>query len=73
MILNIEDSSWMLMRITSLDHLSQAHDIPDNEKFKSDYTNKWYMHLLESVLENETRKVLWDFEMQTDLISPRRR
>ena len=28
--------------------------------------NKWYMHNLESILENETHKLLWDFEIQTD-------
>ena len=28
--------------------------------------NKWYMHNPESVLENETHKLLWDFEIQTD-------
>ena len=34
--------------------------------------NKWYMHNPESVLENETHKFLWDFDIQTDhLISTR--
>ena len=34
--------------------------------------NKWYMHNLESVLENEMYKILWDFEMEIDhLISIR--
>ena len=28
---------------------------------------KWYMHNPESVLENETYKFLWDFEIQTDV------
>ena len=28
------------------------------KKFKFDYTNKWYMHNLESVQENETYKIL---------------
>ena len=37
------------------------------KKLKFDYTNKWYMHNPESILENETHKVLWDFEIQTDL------
>ena len=41
-------------------------------KFKFYHTNK-YMHNLEPVLENETHKVFWDFEIQTDhLISARR-
>ena len=31
------------------------------------------MHNLESVLENETHKILWDYKIQTDhLISARR-
>ena len=43
------------------------------KKFEFDYTDKWYMHNSESVLENETHKILWDFEMQTDhLILARR-
>ena len=37
------------------------------------HTNKWYMHNSEFVLENETHKPLWDFEIQTGpLISARR-
>ena len=41
-------------------------------KFKFDHTNKWYRHHPESVLENETHKILYDFEIQTDhLISVR--
>ena len=38
-----------------------------------DYREKWYMQHPESVLENETHKVHWDFEIQTDYpISARR-
>ena len=33
---------------------------------KFDHADKWYMHKPESVLENETHKVLWDFEIQMD-------
>ena len=32
------------------------------KNFKFDHTNKWYMHNPESVLENETPKILLDFE-----------
>ena len=40
------------------------------QKFKFDHTN---MHNPESVLENDTHKLLWDFDIQTDhLISARR-
>ena len=43
------------------------------KKFKFEYANKWYMHNLASVLENDTHKLLWDFDIQTDyLISARR-
>ena len=28
--------------------------------------NKWYMPNLESLQENETVKILWTFEIQTD-------
>ena len=33
------------------------------KKFKFDHTNKWYMHNPTSVLENETNKLLWDFDI----------
>ena len=43
------------------------------KKFKFDHTNKWYMHNPASVLENDTHKLLWDFDIQMDhLISARR-
>ena len=43
------------------------------KKFKFDNTNKWYMHNPEPVLENDTHKFLWDFDIQTDhQISTRR-
>ena len=36
------------------------------KKFQFDPTIKWYMHNLTSVLENDTHKLLWDFDIQTD-------
>ena len=36
------------------------------KKLKFDHTNKCYMHKQETVLENETNKILRDFEIQTD-------
>ena len=43
------------------------------KKFKFDHTNKWYMHNPAAFLENDTHKLLWDFDIQTDhLISARR-
>ena len=43
------------------------------KKFKFDHANKWYMHNPAPVLENNTHKLLWDFDIETDhLISARR-
>ena len=43
------------------------------KKFKFDNTNKWYKHNSAPVLENNTHKLLWDFDIHTDyLISVRR-
>ena len=40
---------------------------------KFDHTTKQYMQKPESVLENETHKILWDFDIQTDHLNlPRR-
>ena len=36
------------------------------KKFKFDHTNRWYMHNPAPVLENATRKLLWDFNIQID-------
>ena len=35
-------------------------------KLKFELTKKWYMHNPESVLENDSHKLLWDFEKRTD-------
>ena len=43
------------------------------KKFKFAHANKWYMHNPAPVLENDTHKHLWDFDIQTDhLISAKR-
>ena len=43
------------------------------KKFEFDHTNKWYMHNLAPVRENDTHKLLWDFDKHKDhLISARR-
>ena len=43
------------------------------KKFQFDHTNRWYMHNPAPVLENDTHKLLWDFNIQTDhLILARR-
>ena len=35
------------------------------KKFKFDHTNKWYMPSPASVMENETHKLQWDFDLFT--------
>ena len=42
-------------------------------KFQFDHTNKWYMHNPAPVLENDSHKLLWDFNIQTDHLIPARR
>ena len=43
------------------------------KKFQFDQANKWYMHNPAPVLENDTHKLLWHFDIQTDhLIFARR-
>ena len=37
------------------------------------HNEKWYMHNPAPVLENDTHKLLWDFNIQTDLLIPARR
>ena len=42
------------------------------KKFKYDQTHKWYMLNLAPILENDTHKLLWDFDIHTDhLVSAR--
>ena len=44
-----------------------------SKKFKFKHTNKCYMHSPAPVLENDTHKLLWDFDIHTDhVISARR-
>ena len=42
-------------------------------KFQFDHTNKWYMFNPALVLENDSHKLLWDFNIQTDHLIPARR
>ena len=35
-----------------------------SKQFKFDHTNKWYMHNPEPVLENNTEKLLWEFDIK---------
>ena len=41
-------------------------------KLQFDHTNKWYMHNPAPVLENDTHKLLWDFNIQMDHLIPAR-
>ena len=43
------------------------------KKFKFGHTNKWYMHNPAPVLENDSDKLPWDFNIQTDHLIPARR
>ena len=43
------------------------------KEFKCDHSNKWYMHNPASVIENDSHKLLWNFNIQTDHIIPARR
>ena len=43
------------------------------KQFKFDHTNKWYIHNPAPVLENDTHKLLWDINIQTDHLIPARR
>ena len=43
------------------------------KKFKFDHNNIWYMHNPAPVLENNSHKLLWDFNIQTDHLIPARR
>ena len=36
------------------------------KELKFDHANKWYMHNPAPVLENDTHKLLWDFDIQMD-------
>ena len=49
------------------------HDWEMYKKFQFEHTNKWYMHNPAPVLENDTHKLLWDFDIQTDHLIPARR
>ena len=43
------------------------------KKFKFDHTKKWYVHNPAPVLENDTHKLLWDFNIQMDHLIPAKR
>ena len=43
------------------------------ELHQFDHYTKWYMHKPESILENDTNKIHWDFEIQAGLLFSDRR
>ena len=58
---------------TRHDWVSKVFHWEMSKKFEHHHTNKWYMHNLASVQENDTYKLMWDFDIQKDhLISARR-
>ena len=36
------------------------------KRLEFDHPSEWYMHKRKSVPENDTNKILWDFEIKTD-------
>ena len=59
--------------MTTLNRKGKVIHLEMCKKFIFDHTNKWYIHKPASVPENETHKLLLDFDIQTDhLISTRR-
>ena len=52
--------------------VGQADPWGNVREFKFDHTNKWYMHKTAPVLENDTYKLLSDFDIQTDHLIPAR-
>ena len=48
------------------DWVGKAIHLELSKKLKFDYTNKWYIHNPETVQENETHKLPWDFKIQMD-------
>ena len=53
--------------------LSRQGDPLGNEQEISIRLYKWYMHNPAPVLENDSHKLLWDFNIQTDHLIPARR
>ena len=43
------------------------------KKLDFKYSTKWYTHKQESLFQNMTHKILWNFEIQTDHLIPARR
>ena len=66
------EESWKLEETCC--HENAREKPPVNAGMKnSKRSNKWYMHNPAPVLENDTHKLLWDFNIQTDHIIPARR
>ena len=51
----------------------QGDPLGNEQEFKFDHANKWYMHNPAPVQENVTHKLLWDFNIQMDHLIPARR
>ena len=71
----ISECSKLAQRVykTRHDYLGKVIYREMCKKFKHDHTNIWYMHNPAAVLGNDSHKLLWDFDIETDhLISTRR-
>ena len=51
---------------TKLDWMGKVIHWEMCKEFKFHHTNKWNMHNPAVVVENDTHKLLWDFDIQTD-------
>ena len=74
------EESWRLKRTCchsiSLEKPSAnagMKNLKRTNNYNDNNTTKWYMHKPESIQDNETHKILWDFEIQTDYLIPARR
>ena len=60
--------AFILYQVTITIFATENKNNNDNmcKKFKFDHTNKWYMHNPVPVLENDTHKLLWGFDIHMD-------
>ena len=63
---------FLLLHSYTITATNNNNNDNNNNNNNIDHTNKWYIHNPTSVLENDTYKLLWNFDIQTDhLISAR--
>ena len=54
---------------TTLGRIGKVDPLTIVQKIEIDHANRWYMHNPESVLENETHKILEDFDIRITNLS----